>query len=115
MTSLYRTPAGRTAVLRVLGPMLLTAALVSGCGGTGGTGGTGGSTASAPASFPGSPPAGAGLNSSVLSCLKRHGVSLPGGRPSPGAQGQPPAGGISGSFIKALKACGVSLPAGVGG
>jgi hypothetical protein len=97
----------RMARLGKLGPVVLAAALASGCGGS-----SGGSTTPAPAySRPASPPAG---SAGIAQCLRKHGLALPTGKPGAGGPGIP-AGGIPQSFRKALKACGVPAPGGFGG
>jgi hypothetical protein len=116
LISLYRISTGRRNRLRVLGPVVLAAALTAGCGAS--------SAAPAPSSS-GSASAGTAGSSAFRQCLERHGVQPPKNRPSGGGfggggfgggggGGTPPAHAASGAFQKALKACGGSFPHGAG-
>jgi hypothetical protein len=82
--------------LRILGPALLTAAVVAGCGSSG---------------TPSSSSASASSGTSFSQCLKQHGVTLPSGqaRPSGG-----PGGGGGGANASAIQACRQYAPAGGG-
>jgi hypothetical protein len=93
LTRLSRRYTGRPASLRVLGPVVLVAAIaVAGCGTTSGT--------PAPSS------SAKGGTSSFRQCLAKHGVTPPAGHPSSGTHHAPPAGGAASSFRKAIQACG---------
>lgn len=103
MTSPYRYPSRPRAWLPVLGPLLLAAALATGCSAS--------SAAPTPAASGSSSP---GSQASLRQCLQRQGVSPPQGRPSPGS-GQPhtrPTGSAASAFRKALEACGGMFPRG---
>jgi hypothetical protein len=105
---------GRHRLWRVVGPVLLAAALASGCSAA--------SSSSTPSSGSSRPSGGAG-SSSFRECLQKHGVSLPnfGGsgsgqrptarptaRPTSGSfqPGSGPGGANSSKFRKAIQACG---------
>lgn len=103
MISLHQA-LGRHRSWRVAGPVLLAAALASGCSAA--------SSSSAPSSGSSSGPGSA----SFRQCMQSHGVSLPGRRPAPGS-GQPrsrPTGANSSAFRKAIQACGGGFGGGSG-
>jgi hypothetical protein len=110
MISLYQVP-GRQWSWRVAGPVLLTAALASGCSAA--------SSSPTPSSGASSGPG----STSFRQCMQKHGVSLPGfggsrpGRPPTPGSAQPtpgsrPAGAGSSAFRKAIQACGGGLGGG---
>jgi hypothetical protein len=109
MISLYQALGGHRS-WRVAGPVLLTAALASGC------------SAASSSPTPSASASGGRGSASFRQCLQKHGVSLPnfggsgsGRPPTPGA-GQPtpgsarpagrPGGANSAKFRKAIQACG---------
>ena len=100
MTRLFDRSTSRPASLRVLGPVVLAAAVAAaGCGT--------GSAAPAPST------SASGGSSAFRQCLDHHGIKPPAGRPAGGAPHTahtPPAGAASGAFRKALQACGGSFP-----
>jgi hypothetical protein len=105
MISLYQA-LGPHRSWRVAGPVLLAAALASGCSAAG--------SSSTPSSGSSSRP---GSSASFRQCMQSHGVTVPSQRPTPGS-GQPrtrPTGANSSAFRKAIQACGGSSGGGFGG